>query len=321
METNQIVTASILLISAVLGGWYLTEEIRRRDPLQDRHLLTRGMDRPVIWIYVDNSEVNSRQWSDFGSRSSRVLNVPFLNLCYETIAKASESYYRVEVISGLADLAVRLGGWHLLPSGLQNAAATVREPELTWIRAAVLAKWGGLWVEPSSIFVKPLGPMPLDRVVLFGTDQAETYAGSSGTAVPGLRVAWSPVQGCPFWVAWEAKARIRLEKRAGGSEFRHDEKSDLATLMNDFGSLVEVRPTAELTRKGAAGRRIQVEDLLAAGTEGDLPFAVPCDAVFVPIPWPEIKERRAFGWFLRMSEDQILESDLAISWLFRKVLA
>jgi hypothetical protein len=40
----------------------------------------------------------------------------------------------------------------------------------------------------------------------------------------------------------------------------------------------------------------------------------------MPIPWPEMKERRAFGWFLRMSEEQILESDLAISHVLRGVL-
>jgi hypothetical protein len=86
------------------------------------------------------------------------------------------------------------------------------------------------------------------------------------------------------------------------------------------GAPIEVRPTAELTRKGAAGRRIQLEDLLAAGQEGVLPFAITTDAVYMPIPWPEMKERRAFGWFLRMSEEQILESDLAISHVLRDVL-
>jgi hypothetical protein len=61
-------------------------------------------------------------------------------------------------------------------------------------------------------------------------------------------------------------------------------------------------------------------DLLAAGQEGKLPFALTREAVYAPIPWPELKERRAFGWFLRLSEEQILNSDLAISWLFHRSL-
>jgi len=60
-----------------------------------------------------------------------------------------------------------------------------------------------------------------------------------------------------------------------------------------------------------------VEHLLAAGQEGDLRFQVTKEALYVPIPWKEINERRMFGWFLRMSEDQILSSDLAISDLLR----
>jgi hypothetical protein len=83
---------------------------------------------------------------------------------------------------------------------------------------------------------------------------------------------------------------------------------------------IEVRPTAELARKGAAGRRIQIEDLLTAGQDGDIHFDLTCDAKYVPIPWPEIQERRAFGWFLRLSEEQILDSDLVISTLLRRVL-
>ena len=51
--------------------------------------------------------------------------------------------------------------------------------------------------------------------------------------------------------------------------------------------------------------------------DGELPFDLPKDAVYVPIPWDEIQRRSNFGWFLRMNEDQILDSDLAISELFR----
>jgi len=40
-------------------------------------------------------------------------------------------------------------------------------------------------------------------------------------------------------------------------------------------------------------------------------------AVYVPLPWPELRDRRAFGWFLKMSESQIAESDLVIRDLYR----
>lgn len=322
-ETIQIVVISVILMTAVLGGLYAVSGIKSDDPIQDRHLLKHGQELPTLWIFLNDSEVNSRHWTGFEERSSRVINLPFLNLCYQTCVKANGRDYRVEVIGGLSDLAVRLGGWKHLPTCLQNPIAPVREPELNWIRAAVLAKWGGLWVSPAIIWLKPMGPLPKDKVVLFGSDDEVSFVGDGGTDAPSLRVAWSPIHEHPVWATWEQKVRARLEKRAGGAEFRRDEMADAADAMRqgkERGDCVEVRPMAELTRKGAAGRRIQLEDLLAAGQEGELPFAIKHETVYVPIPWPELQERRAFGWFLRMSEEQIMDSDLAVSWLFRRVI-
>ena len=315
IDTKQIGVAALVLVTAVIGGWFITNNIRNDDSMQDINILTKGLDKPPLWIFVNDSDVNSRWWNDFGARSTHVLNVPFLNLCYQSIARACGNDYHIEVIGGLSDLAVRMGGWDKLPLPLQNANASVREPELNWIRAAVLSKWGGLWVTPSTVFLKPIGPLPADKGVFFGTDDEVTISGVAGTAVPGLRVVWAPTPDMMLWAEWERKVRARIERRSGGSEFRHDEKSDLADAISGGG--VEIRPMAELGRT-TAGKRIQIEDILAAGQNGVVPFAVG-SAVFLPVPWPEILERRVFGWFLRLSEAQILSSDLAISSILRKL--
>ena len=322
-DGQKLLVLSVVLAAAVFGGWYAIDALRSDDPFQDRHMLKRGSSLPPLWIFVDNSEVNARFWTDFGARSSRVMNIPVLNLFYESCVKANGRQYRVEVIAGVADLAQRLGGWDALPEPLRNPDAVIREPELNWIRAAVLAKWGGLWVSPAAVWLKPVGELPKDRVVFFGSDDEVTFVGAGGTGAPALRVIWSPMAEHPVFVSWEERARARLERRSGGSEFRRDEMSDAVVALREAaarGEPAEVRPTAELSRKGAAGRRIQLEDLLAAGTDGALPFEIPDAAVYLAVPWPELKERRAFGWFLRMSEDQVLDSDLAISHVLREVL-
>lgn len=321
-ETIQLVVISLVLMTTIIGGVYVTSTIRNEDPLQNPRILKEGDKLPTLWVYLNNSEVNSRRWTGFEERSSRVINIPFLNLCYETCIKMNGADYRIDVIGGLSDLALRLGGWEALPTPLQNPEALVREPELNWIRAAVLAKWGGLWVNPATLWLKPMGPLP-KHVVLFGSDDEVTFVGPGGTSAPALRVAWSPIPEHPTWVDWEQKVRTRLEKRAGGAEFRRDHMSDAVDAIKDADDRqepIELRPTAELGRKGAAGRRIQIEDLLTAGQEGGIHFDMTCSANYVPIPWPEIQERRAFGWFLRMSEEQILNSDLVITELFRRSL-
>lgn len=316
MIRKEYVVGGVILLTAVIIGCMQVQKDREESPFQDKNLLKKGMDKPVVWIYVNNGDVNSRSWADFMSRSSRVMNLPFLNLCYQTISKFTAKHYRIEVIGGLQDLAVRMGGWEALPTPLQTPDAFVREPELNWIRAAVLAKWGGLWVSPASICVDEVPALPKDKIVFFGTDADETFAKS--TSLPSFNVVWAPKGGLNFWVEWERRARMRLETRAGGAEFTQEHKVDFETMLQKYGQGdVEIRVKAEISRKGAALRRIQLEDLLAAYTDD----IVMNDGLYVPIPYPEILERETFGWFLRMSEDQILDSDMVISHLFREVIA
>jgi hypothetical protein len=143
----------------------------------------------------------------------------------------------------------------------------------------------------------------------------ESFAGTAGTTVPNFQVAWSPASENAFWSAWEAKSRQRLNTSGGGDTARYAYKWEYLAIA-EMNSDIEVRPLAEIGRKGAAGRRIQIEDILSSGQEGDFPFQISAHGLYLPLPWPELKDRTAFGWFLRMSEDQIAESDLVIRDLY-----
>jgi hypothetical protein len=308
-------TIGIIATIAIALGASMSQRMISSNPFEDKGLFNRDMNKPAIWIFYDTSIPNARQYSDFQSRSSRALNLPFLNLCYESIARQNSANYRIEAISGLDGLADILGGWDKLPAKLQNPLVTLEPSDIAWIRAALLAKFGGLWVSPATICVKPFGLLPA-KPVFFGTDSDETFVGTAGTAAPNFQVTWSPSVNHPFWAAWEAKSRDRLDSSGGGDTARSADKWEFIALSNLYPD-IEVRPLAEIGRKGAAGRRIQLEDLLASGQEGDLPFEISHLGLYVAIPWPELKNRRAFGWFLRMSENQIAESDLVIRDLYR----
>lgn len=314
------VPLGVLTTAAVIYAFMKVGEERKQNVFKDRHLIERGSHMPIIWLYYDNSEVNSRWWSDFGARSKRAINMPFLNLCYDTIVKHNGDKYRVEVIAGLSDLAVRLGGWEKMPTPLRNPLASVREAEMNWIRATVLAKWGGLWLQPAAIAMKPFNVLPDNKVIFFGTNPTDSFAGPAGTPVPSLRCVWAPEAGLDLFKAWEARAFDRLENSNGGIQARSDEKTDFIELAQKAPNVI-LMPEAELARKGPSGKPIQCEDLLAAGLQGELPFALPESTVYVPFPWPELKERRMFGWFLRMSEEQVLKDDLVASELFRRSLS
>lgn len=305
----------IALVSITIGA-SVSQGMISINPFEATDLFKRGLGLPSIWIFYDTSIPNSRNYSDFGARSSRALNLPFMNLCYESIARQNTSQYRIQAISGLSGVAELLGGWNELPTKLQNPLVTLEQADFAWIRSAILAKHGGLWVAPATICLKPFGQLP-DKPVFFGTDSDESFTGTAGTSVPNFQVAWSPRAGDPFWVAWEARSRKRLNSSGGGDTARGAHKWEFLALAALYPN-IEVRPMAEVARKGAAGRRIQIEDLLASGQEGIWPFEVTSLGIYVPIPWPELRDRRAFGWFLRMSESQIAESDLVIKDLFKQ---
>lgn len=306
-----LVILSLLLISLILGFYY-SKSIIAKNPFLDRNLLARGMEKPVIWLYYDHSDVNSRSWADFGSRSSRALNTPFLNLCYETIV-AQNPDYRVEVIHGLTGVTELLGGPGAIPSRLRNPIASVNEAEVTWIRAAILAKYGGLWLTPYCICLRSFGKLPEDKIRFYGTDIQETYSGSSGTSVPGFNCIWSPQPAHPMFVEWEQIAHTRLETQKGGLQIRRDANWDWVALSAKYAG-IEIDVHGECSRK-KGGKRIELEDLLATGHEGKLPFDVPNYANYVPIGWPELRDREMFGWFLRMNEAQVMQSDTSVRYL------
>jgi hypothetical protein len=112
-------------------------------------------------------------------------------------------------------------------------------------------------------------------------------------------------------MAWADAAYRRLYNLHTGGAARHDDKWDFVSFAAKHPQTV-VLPAAELSRNVATGKKILLEELLAAGQEGLMPFAVPAGTVYVPVPWPELRDRRAFGWFLRLSEKQIMESDLVV---------
>jgi hypothetical protein len=51
----------------------------------------------------------------------------------------------------------------------------------------------------------------------------------------------------------------------------------------------------------------------------NLPFDINVPIlIYVPFSWPELRDRELFGWFLRMSEDQIMQSDIALNTYYKR---
>lgn len=269
-----------------------------------------GKTNPTLWLFYNTSDVNSRHWLDFGARSSYAINIPLLNLLYERIIQMNGKQYNVRVLSGLSAVAEVLGGWEHLPKRLQKEKARVYVAEEDWIRTAILAKFGGLWLSPSVVALRPFGKLPADRVITFGQD-----------ADSGFNCIWVPAAGNPMFIEWEKRIRRRLEEQTGGFQIRGDSASDWQELVEGSsakGQTLEVRPLEELSRSKRTNKKLELEHIFATGTEGRLPFEIPPGAKYMVIPYHDLLDRSAWGWVLRMSEEQILSSDLALSHILSR---
>lgn len=310
MVAPYIIVLGILALTAVTAGVVYSNNIIEEDTFNRRDLTRQGIDNTTLWLYYDQSDVNSRWWADFGARSSRVLNTPYLNLCYESIVMKNGKTYNVKVLAGLSDVAVLLGGWQELPKPLQNPIAPVGEAELNYIRATILRRFGGLWVNPSVICVNSFPDFTdSEKPIFTGTDKDESYSDSNGTPAPGVDVMYSPNSENETFVFLENLALDRITRQEGGKQFRKDIKWDIRQAMSMYDC--DYIPNLEFARK-SSGCRIQLEDLLSKEF-----IPVNQNACYIPLDWEELQNRRNFGWFLRLSEEQILESNLYVSSLFR----
>lgn len=317
MKREQIVVLCIAIACITLAAFHETSagppKVLRTEITTE--ILTIGIYRPRIWMFLNDSETNTRVWSDFMSRTSNVINIPLLNLCYETVLKHNGQTYQIELIGGLQRVAELLGGWEALPKYMSNPKASVNEPEEDWIRSAILAKYGGLWLSASVLCLKPFGELPTDKIVAFGQDYSSMY----GSAIPGFRALWAPKPDHSVFVEMEKRCRSRLETQTGGRQVRGDSKSDWLELVAP--DQVEYRVKEELGRDPKTNKKLDLEHIFASGTGGRLPFDIPESTVYVPIPYDDLMNRRMFGWILRSSQDQIMESDLAIRYIIEKALS
>lgn len=308
----------ILSVVAIVYSYFFRKNLIKKRWFMDKFILERGIEKPNLWLFYPSSEVNARSWYDFGSRSSRALQIPFLNMCYRNIVEQNKRHYHVRVISGISGVAELLGE-DSLPSLLKQHGdlSSIGPAEINWIRSAILAKFGGLWVNPASVHLKGFGEQPKDKVVFFGTDPTQIYSGSNGTLIPSEHALWVPRASHPMMVEWEQVCFQRINHKRGGEQIRGDWAWDVIRFTQQYsGEGIIIDPHAELSRK-RCGKRIQLEDLLATGTEGRLPFDVPPHIIYVPFPWEELQRREMFGWFLRMSELQIASSDIVVKYLFQ----
>lgn len=311
---------SVGIIVAVLGSAY---GIRNG---MSNYVPTNGIlteQKPTIWWIVDDSQVNARQWLDWGNRSTREPNEPYLKICMAQALNRWTPHFTVEpVIGRLAALQKLEAAGVKVPEGADRAPPALWMP---YCRSAFLSTFGGLWLDGSVI---PLGAGSELRsrllgkpVLMFGADPDEHLASAAAEdekgPAAGRTSGWAATPGHPMWsgLARDVGALIA----AGDQSWSAPEARRSQRFMWDkhCSGVTAVDRDAEVSRD-RYGRRLELDVLLGqtewvdGSTKGGL---------WVPLPEGRDGLERAspWLWFTRMSVEQIKESDFVWSKWATKV--
>ena len=278
--------------------------------------------KPTIWWYVDDYQVNTKEWVSFEDRATRKPTEPYLKLCLKKAQHLWSSEFHVEPVVG-REAALS----HLKAAGCVVPAGAKRCPPalwFAWVRCAMLAHLGGLWLDGS---VMPLGSgtslrrrLANDTVLTFGADADEELAsaaqdGSEGGPAAGRSAGWATTPGHPMWTGLAADiGAVIQEGDQSWSSF--EARRSLRYLWSKHCSgMTRVDRKAEVSRS-KNGKRLNYEELFELT---EWPTGTTEHGLWLPLPDGRDKLEMAspFLWFTRMSEEQILASDFMWARLAR----
>ena len=302
----------ILLVLGILYRRY--EDKRERQESSDiyeniqQYLLdddTLGKSKkPILWIHVPY-EYNSRQWLSFGSRSSFNLNQPYLYLTVRSIIKHCDETFTICMIDD-SSFKKLIPGWNINMS-------TISDPVLSKMRMLGLMKllymYGGLQCPLSFVCLKDLNELYAKGIrgeKMFVCETVDRNITSTDMDFyPNLRFCGAPKE-CETVkeLCEHIQATISNDYTAESKFLGDFNKWCAQKIQSKQMNMIE---GVEIGTKTVAEKQIILDDLMSnnyldlyQGTYG------------IYIPSEEILNRRKYEWFARLSEQQVLDSEIII---------
>lgn len=309
---NKYVLLLLLIIIGIAYTKYMNK-LNFKQEKEDMDLIKEfltgdieKMDRkkPFLWIPLDY-EINERNWLNFGSRNTTNLNQPYLYLTIRSIIEKCGDSFNVCLIDDNVFNKL-IPNWTLRVSRLSNPLrGHLRELGM----ACLLQMYGGLRLEPSFICFENLYPMFINMMqsnhVFVSELVSRTITSTTNKFYPNVKI-----MGCV------KNCEVMMEY----IKYLEGEVSRDFTNRMDFEGLIS-RWFDKQIKEGNCGiikaeylgvkkddeNPVTVEDLM-----GDGAIDISNKAVGIYVPGDELLVRRHFGWFVRMSPDQVLESNTQV---------
>ena len=263
------------------------------------------VEKPMLWIHVTHDQ-NARWWKSFYSRNSEFLNQPYLFLTMNSTITKNAPDFNVAVIDDDSFSALIPGWTHDLTKVSDSVRSHIRLVALT----KLLSLYGGMLVPPGFACGRPL--IQLYREGITGADMfvcenhAESVIADSNVFFPSVKF-----MGCATKSQSMMKLNDYIVKTVAAS---HTDEIEFTGKINMFcHKMVLGREANVISGKSTGVRKedgsaVSIEDLF--GTSN---VALHSGTYGLWIPHEKILSRVKYGYFPRMSSDQVMKSGEFVS--------
>lgn len=329
MDANAILLLSIALVVIVTIYYYKTVcakedfvgAFARQIVTATAATASAAATKPILWYVVDDYGTNNRRWIDFGSRTSKDLNMSFLAITKSRCLMTQGADFDVRFLLGREAVATVLATVLATATVPATATASATVPALhlsiprplwqAWARSALMRYCGGLYMDGLSLC---LGPSFMSCVkgvdaAVFGTEHDEPRTSAlDGSCSPFA--GWSLA---PGHAAWTGLNKDIVDLVDGGvlTWTAAVARNQISEWHGKHLRTIPCGKACEWSRL-SSGKPIELEDLFGRGMTNE--YVPGSSAVYLPLDYEMIDRSVTYKWFLSLPVEQILAPESQFLW-------
>lgn len=319
MDISKIFTLNrlaMLVVILVVGGLFkryknkfIPDEELSKQKLIHKYLLTDedviDEKKPMLWIHT-NHEVNSRQWLDFMTRNTKLLNQNYIECCVKTIINHNSEDFNICLIDDNSFEKI-IPNWTV---DMTKLADPIKSHMRTLALLKVLDTYGGFLCPNSAIAMKSFRQLYGNSIHKTGMFVGEIVSRNSTSSMMQL---------CPstkIIAANKGNQHLRNLMRYCELLISKDSTNEMDFEGNMERKLFEMHMQKKihlvngrcLGTKDRKDNAVLVDHLLSDGY-----IEYDNDLVLVYLPSEEILRRNKFNWFVRLNKEQLKQANTMAS--------
>tara|TARA_B110000046_G_scaffold109846_1_gene117132 strand:+ start:7746 stop:8705 length:960 start_codon:yes stop_codon:yes gene_type:complete len=306
LSTFIILTILGILYDKYKKNFTNDDELDKYDLIQ-KFLLNGSEDnnKPILWLH-NSGEINARNWESFYSRSSSDTNQPYISLCLESIVKHCRKSFNICLIDDDSFIKL-LPRWNII---INRLASPIKEHVRSLAMAQLLYKYGGMCLPITTIVLKDLHPLYANGIKNKGCFVGETINRNISSTYTAT-YANKDIMGCAPG-AQAVKKYIQQLELLNSRDYTNEVEfcGDINMFLSNLSTKNEINilPGEMFGAKDENNNNVLIDDLL-----GDTFINFKTNITCIVLLNSDIQGRIKYGWFNRLSREQVLNARTMVS--------